>query len=426
MLNNKIAIIGLGYVGLPLALAFGEKFNTIGFDINKKRVKQLKNKNDTNLLSNKIAFNKARKLKFSSNTQHLSNANIFIVTVPTPLKKNKKPDLSFLYSATKIVAKNLKKDDLVVYESTVYPGLTEEECIPLLEKHSKLEFNKDFFVGYSPERISPGDSKQLKDINKVVSGSNLKTTNFLFDLYKKIIKAKVYRAKSIKVAEAAKVVENAQRDINISFMNEISLICSRLGIDTSQVLEAANTKWNFLDFKPGLVGGHCISVDPYYLTYKAKKLGYLPKVIQSGRNINDKMGYYVARTLLKKLKKNNLDLSKCVVGILGVTFKENCNDLRGSKVFDIINALQKAKIKLQIYDPIVSSKNFNKYHLNLKIKKIDKKLDALIIAVSHSNFLKLNYTKIKNMLKNKNSIVMDVKSILKDKRIKNKFNYWSL
>ena len=426
MLNNKIAIIGLGYVGLPLALAFGEKFSTIGFDIKKSRIKELQNKNDSNLLSKKKSFYKSKKLEFSSNKKDLSNANIFIITVPTPVKKNKKPDLSYLQSASKIVAKNLKKNDLVIYESTVYPGLTEEECIPVLEKYSDLEFNKDFFVGYSPERISPGDGIELKNISKVVSGSNPKVTNIVYNLYKKIIKAEVYKATSIKVAEASKIIENAQRDINISFMNEISLICSKLGINTSEVLQAANTKWNFLNFKPGLVGGHCISVDPYYLTYKAKKLGYLPKVIQSGRNINDQMGYYVARTLLKKLKKNHLKLSKCVVGILGVTFKENCNDLRGSKVFDIIKVLQKAKIKLQIYDPIVSTKNFNKYCPKLKIKKIYKKLDALIIAVSHNNFLKLNYTKIKNILKNKNSIVMDVKSILKDKKIKNKLNYWSL
>ena len=325
-----------------------------------------------------------------------------------------------------MVANNLKKNDLVIYESTVYPGLTEEECVPVLEKHSKLEFNKDFFVGYSPERISPGDSRELRNISKVVSGSNLKITNIVCNLYKKIIKAKVYKATSIKVAEASKVIENAQRDINISFMNEISLICSRLGINTSEVLEAANTKWNFLNFKPGLVGGHCISVDPYYLTYKAKKLKYSPKVILSGRNINDKMGYYIASILLKKLKKNNLKFSECMVGILGVTFKENCNDLRGSKVLDIIKALQKAKVKLQVYDPIVSIKDFNKCYPSLKIKKIHKKLDALIIAVPHKDFLKLNYTKIKNMLKNENSIVMDVKSIFNDKRIKNKFDYWSL
>ena len=425
-MSNKIAIIGLGYVGLPLALVFGEKFNTTGFDINKDRIKELQNKNDSNLLSKRQSFYKSKKLKFSSNPQDLRNSNIFIITVPTPVKKNKKPDLSYLYSASKIVANNLKKNDLVIYESTVYPGLTEEECVPVLEKYSDLEFNKDFFVGYSPERVSPGDSNDLANISKVVSGSNSEVTNKVYNLYKKIIKAKVHKATSIKVAEASKVIENAQRDINISFMNEISLICSRLGINTSEVLKAANTKWNFLNFRPGLVGGHCISVDPYYLTYKAKKLKYSPKVILSGRNINDKMGYYVASILLKKLKKNNLKYSQCTVGILGVTFKENCNDLRGSKVLDIIKALQKAKVKLKVYDPIVSVKNFNKYYPTLKIKKIRNKLDALIVAVSHKEFLKLNYTKIKNMLKNENSIVMDVKSIFNDKRIKNKFDYWSL
>jgi UDP-N-acetyl-D-galactosamine dehydrogenase len=426
MLSNKIAIIGLGYVGLPLALAFGEKFRTIGFDINKNRIKELQNKNDSNLLSNKKSFYKSKKLKFSSNTEDLRNINTFIITVPTPVKKNKTPDLSYLRSASKIVANNLKKNDLVIYESTVYPGLTEEECIPVLEKYSKLEINKDFFVGYSPERISPGDGRELKNISKVVSASNLRSTNIVYNLYKKIIKAKVYKATSIKVAEASKVIENSQRDINISFMNEVSLICSRLGINTSDVLKAANTKWNFLNFKPGLVGGHCISVDPYYLTYKAKKLKYYPKVILSGRNINDQMGYYVANILLKKLKKNNSKLSKCTVGVLGVTYKENCNDLRESKVLDIIKVLQKAKVKLKVYDPIVSSKDFNKYYPNLKIKKIDTKLDALIIAVSHKEFLRLNYTKIKNMLKNENSVVMDIKSIFNDKRIKNKFDYWSL
>ena len=426
MLRNKIAIIGLGYVGLPLALAFGEKFSTIGFDINKKRIKELQNNNDSNLLSKKQSFYKSKKLKFSLNKKDLKNINIFIITVPTPVKNNKEPDLSYLYSASKTVANCLKKNDLVIYESTVYPGLTEEKCVPFLEKYSGLRFNVDFFVGYSPERISPGDGKEIKNINKVVSGSNSKTAKFVHDLYKKIIKAKVYKATSIKVAEASKVIENAQRDINISFMNEISLICARIGINTSDVLEAANTKWNFLNFKPGLVGGHCISVDPYYLTYKAKKLKYSPKVILSGRNINDQMGYYVARVLLKKLKKNNLELSKCLVGILGVTFKENCNDLRGSKVLDIIKVLQETKIKLKVYDPVVSKKDFNKYYPKIKIKKNNKKLDALIIAVSHKEFLKLNYTKIKNMLKNENSIIMDVKSIFNHKRIKNKFDYWSL
>ena len=426
MLNNKIAILGLGYVGLPLALAFGQKFNTIGFDINKNRVKELNNKIDSNLPSKKKFFNKPKKLFFSSNQKDLKNFNIFIITVPTPIKKNKIPDLSYIYSASRIVARSLKKNNLVIYESTVYPGLTEEECVPILEKYSNLKFNKDFFIGYSPERISPGDNIDLANINKVVSGSNAKITRFVYDLYKKIIKAKIYAATSIKVAEASKIIENAQRDINISFMNEISLICSRLGINTSEVLEAANTKWNFLNFKPGLVGGHCISVDPYYLTYKAKKLKYSPKVILSGRSINDRMGYYIANILLKKIKKNNLKFSKCAVGILGVTFKENCNDLRGSKVLDIIKVLQKARVKLQVYDPIVSTKKFNKFYPGLKIKKIHKKLDALIIAVPHKEFLRLNYSKIKKMLKNENSIIMDVKSIFNDKRIKNKFDYWSL
>lgn len=426
MLNNKIAVIGLGYVGLPLALAFGQRFSTIGFDIDKNRINELNNRKDLNLLSSKKNFYKAKKIKFTSNEKNLKDVNIFIVTVPTPVKKNKEPDLSYLYSASKIVAKNLKKNDLVIYESTVYPGLTEEECVPVLEKHSNLKFNVDFFVGYSPERISPGDSKKLININKVVSGSNSKTTNLIYNLYKQIIKAKVFKAKSIKVAEASKVIENAQRDINISFMNEVSLICSRLKIKTSDVLKAANTKWNFLNFKPGLVGGHCISVDPYYLTYKAKKLKYSPRVILSGRSINDKMGYYIAKVLLKKIYENNLKFSKCVVGILGVTFKENCNDLRGSKVLDIIKALKKKKIKLKVYDPIVNKLEFKKYYPDIRINKIKNKLDALIVAVSHKEFLKLNFNQLKKILKNKNSIIIDVKSILNNKKIMNNFDYWSL
>ena len=426
MFHNKIAVIGLGYVGLPLALRFGEKFNTLGFDINNKRIKELKNKKDSNLLSKKEHFYKAKKLFFSSNQKDLKDFNIFIITVPTPIKKNKEPDLSYLFSASRIVSNNLKKNDLVIYESTVYPGLTEEECVPVLEKYSNLKFNIDFFVGYSPERISPGDSKELKNINKVVSGSNPKITQFLYDLYKKIIKAKIYKATSIKVAEASKVIENSQRDINISFMNEVSLICAKLNIKTSDVLDAAKTKWNFLNFKPGLVGGHCISVDPYYLTYKARKLKYSPEVILSGRNINDKMGHYIANTLLKKLKKKNSNISKCAVGILGVTFKENCNDLRGSKVLDIIEVLKKAKVKLQVYDPLISENQFKKYYPDIKIKKINSKLDALIVAVRHKEFLKLNYHKLAKMLKDEKSIIMDVKSIFNKKNIKNSFDYWSL
>jgi UDP-N-acetyl-D-galactosamine dehydrogenase len=422
----NIAIFGLGYVGLPLALEFGKKFNTIGFDINKTRVSELKLKIDTNLLSKREDFIKSKKLSFSSNVENLNNSNIFIITVPTPVSKNNKPDLKYLRSASKIVGSLLKKRNFVIYESTVYPGLTEEECVPILEKVSKLKINKDFFVGYSPERISPGDNKGLKDISKIVSGSNEYAARFVYNLYKKIIKAEVFKAKSIKIAEAAKVIENAQRDINISFMNEISLIFSKLEINTQDVLEAASTKWNFLKFKPGLVGGHCISVDPYYLTYKAKKVGYTPQVILSGRKINENMGHYISNLLLKKLKKNYLNISKIKIGIMGVTFKENCNDLRGSKVIDIIKDLKKSGAEVLIYDPIVKNREFNKYLPDIKIKKITKKVDALIIAVSHKEFLKLKISDLKNILRNKNSILMDVKSIFRDDKIKNSFDYWSL
>ena len=428
-MNDKkinIAILGLGYVGLPLALEFGKKFNTIGFDINKTRVSELKLKTDKNLLSKREDFIKSKKLSFSSNFKNLNNSNIFIITVPTPVSKNNKPDLKYLRSASKIVGCLLKTHNFVIYESTVYPGLTEEECVPILEKVSKLKINKDFFVGYSPERISPGDNKRLKDISKIVSGSNEYAATFVYNLYKKIIKAEIFKAKSIKIAEAAKVIENAQRDINISFMNEISLIFSKLKINTQDVLEAASTKWNFLQFKPGLVGGHCISVDPYYLTYKAKKVGYSPQVILSGRKINENMGHYISNLLLKKLKKNYFNLSKIKIGIMGVTFKENCNDLRGSKVIDIIKDLKKSGAEVLIYDPIVKNTEFNKYLPDIKIKKITTKVDALIIAVAHKEFLKLNISDLKNILRNKNSILMDVKSIFRDDKIKNSFDYWSL
>ena len=424
--KNKIAIIGLGYVGLPLALEFGKKLDTVGFDINKERIYQLNNKKDTNLISNKNFFIRAKKIIFSSNETDLKDRNVFIITVPTPVKENKEPDLSYLCAATKIVGNYLRVKSLVIYESTVYPGLTEEICVPLLEKYSGLKFNLDFSVGYSPERISPGDTKNITSINKIVSGGNPETTDEVYDLYKKIIKAKVFKAKSIKVAEASKVIENAQRDINISFMNEISLIFAKLNIKTSDVLKVAKTKWNFLDFKPGLVGGHCISVDPYYLTYKAKKHGYFPKVILSGRRINDNMGAYVASILLKKLKKRKVKLSKFSIGILGVTFKENCNDLRGSKVLDIIRILKKNKIKLRIYDPIVNKRQFAKHFKDIKIKKIIGKVDGLIVCVPHKEFINLDYQKLKKILKGSNSILMDIKSIFNDQKILNGFDYWSL
>jgi UDP-N-acetyl-D-galactosamine dehydrogenase len=326
-----------------------------------------------------------------------------------------------------MIAKLLKKGDVIIYESTVYPGCTEEDCVPILEQISGLKYNIDFFCGYSPERINPGDKvNTLTKIKKVTSGSNSDTAIFVDNLYQSVITAGTFMASSIKVAEASKAIENAQRDVNISFVNELALIFDRMNIDTNEVLDAASTKWNFLRFNPGLVGGHCIGVDPYYLAHKAESLGYHPQVILSGRRVNDNMGMFVANKVVKLMIQKGIVIKNSNVLLLGVTFKENCNDLRGSKVLDIIRALRKAKVKLQVYDPIVSIKDFNKYYPGLKIKKIHNKLDALIVAVSHKEFLKLNYTKIKNMLKNENSIVMDVKSIFNDKRIKNKFDYWSL
>jgi UDP-N-acetyl-D-galactosamine dehydrogenase len=421
--RNNIAIIGLGYVGLPLALAFGEKFNTIGFDINEDRIKELQNKNDTNLLSNRQSFYRSKKLKFSSNKQDLKNANIFIITVPTPVKKNKKPDLSYLYSASKIVANNLKKSDLVIYESTVYPGLTEEECVPLLEKYSNLEFNKDFFVGYSPERISPGDNKDLANISKVVSGSNPKITNNVYNLYKKIIKAKVYKATSIKVAEASKAIENAQRDINISFMNEISLICARLGINTSEVLKAANTKWNFLNFKPGLVGGHCISVDPYYLTYKSEQLGYKSRVILSGRVINDEMASYVAKKTIQTIIKEGVDVSKAKILVMGTTFKENVSDIRNSKVADLIKELKGYSVHVDVMDPHADSEELmHEYGYGLT-ENTSSDYNAIIVAVNHNEYSDLDSNYFTSISK-PNSLLVDLKGIYRNKI--DGMNYWSL
>ena len=321
----------------------------------------------------------------------------------------------------------MKKGDVVIYESTVYPGLTDEISIPILEKKSKLKINKDFLVGYSPERVSPGDKNDFTKINKIVSGSNLYATNLVYKIYKTIIKAKLFKTNSIKVAEASKIIENVQRDVNISFMNEVSLILSKLNINTQEVLEAAQTKWNFLNFTPGLVGGHCISVDPYYLTFKAKKHNYKPKVILSGRLINNNMGIYVANVILKKIKKNFYKKKdKIKIGLFGLTFKENTNDLRDSKVFDIIKVLNKKKnIDLFAIDPFLKNKDI-KNKFKIKLNKKIKKLDVFILAVPHTQFLKFNYHKLKKILRNQSSIVIDIKGILKDKKIKENFDYWSL
>lgn len=406
----KIAILGLGYVGLPLFFEFSKKFQALGFDTNKNKILSLKKR-----YKNKI--------NITYNQNILKDYNTFIVTVPTPIYANKTPDLTALKKATLLISKVLKRGDVVIYESTVYPGLTEEFCIPLLKKRNKLKFNRDFFVGYSPERISPGEKDDFTKIKKVISGSNSSTVDFIYKLYKKIIKAGIFKASSIKVAEASKIVENVQRDINISFMNEISLIFSKLNINTQEVLAAAKTKWNFINFFPGLVGGHCISVDPYYLAYKAKQKNYDPKVILSGRKINNSMGFYVGKIIMKKIQKK-LKKKNINVGVYGLTFKENTNDIRDSKVFDIIKILNKKKIKIYAFDPNLKKEDISKI-IKIRLNQKFKKLDVLVLAVPHDEFLKFNYSKLKKIL-NKNGLIFDIRGILKDKKIKENFDYWSL
>jgi len=421
--SDKIAILGLGYVGLPLSQEFAKKFNVVGFDINKKRINSL----NRSLNIKKTKINKKVGIKFTYEKEDLKNSDIFIITVSTPVNKKKIPDLRNLKNVSILIGKNLKKNNLVVYESTVYPGLTEEICIPILEKYSKLKFNKDFFVGYSPERISPGDKNDLKKINKVVSGSTPETSKYIYQLYKKIIKANLHIASSIKVAEASKIIENVQRDINISFMNEISIILSKLNINTQEVLEAAKTKWNFLNFSPGLVGGHCISVDPYYLAYKAKKHNYIPKVVLSGRTINQNMGKYVGKIAIKKITQIFKVKKKIKIGVFGLTFKENIDDIRDSKVFDIINILSKQKaFKIYAFDPFLKKSDL-KFKKNIKFNSKINKFDVLILTVPHKKFSRFNFKKVNNILINKKkNLIMDIKGTITDKKIKNTFNYWSL
>jgi UDP-N-acetyl-D-galactosamine dehydrogenase len=408
--KNKIAVIGLGYVGLPLAAAFGNIYETIGFDIDAERVKQLENGIDVTKQLESSEIKNSHQLSFSSEINYIASCNIFIITVPTPINQFKAPDLSFLLKATSMIGSFLKKDDLVIYESTVYPGCTEEDCVPLLEKVSKLKYNQDFFVGYSPERINPGDKiNTLTTICKVTSGSNSKTAQKVDLLYKTIITAGTYLAPSIKVAEASKAIENAQRDVNISFVNELALICDRLKIDTNDVLDAAATKWNFLKFKPGLVGGHCIGVDPYYLAHKAESLGYHPQVILSGRRVNDNMGMFVANKLIKLMLKKEHKMTQSKVLILGFTFKENCPDIRNTRVIDIYKELIQFDLSVDIYDPWADAAEVEKdYHIKL-IEKIDlNNYQAVVITVAHEQFLKLDYQKVKD----NNGVIFDTKSII--------------
>ena len=412
----KVGIVGLGYVGLPLATAFAKKYKVMGFDINKNRVNQLNSGNDyTNeLTKDQILESLGKSINFSYEENDLEDVDFFIISVPTPINKDKTPNLNPLKSASKTVAAYLKKSSIVVFESTVYPGVTEEICVPILEKGSGLKFNVDFHVGYSPERINPGDKEHtITKIKKVVSGSSPQALKKISEVYGSVITAGIYEAESIKVAEAAKVIENTQRDINIAFVNELSVIFEKMGIDTNQVLKAAGTKWNFLNFFPGLVGGHCIGVDPYYLAHKSIELGYRPDIILSGRKLNDNMPYHIVSLITKKLSsKNNLHTSKTAI-ILGATFKENCPDLRNSKVLDIYNELKDYNFKIKIYDPIANYENLKATYDSsaIEILNFKQKSDVVIIAVAHQEFYNIN----PDNLAYKHSVIFDIKGVYENK-----------
>ena len=413
-MNIKIGLVGLGYVGLPLLVELSKKFKTIGFDTNKKRVDELKRKIDR---TKQITKQKLRNLNIYSQSEKLNDCNVYIVTVPTPITKNNKPNLKNIITVTNLLAKKLKPKDTIIYESTVFPGCTENICGKIIEKKRNFILNKDFFLGYSPERISPGETtKNIKNIVKIVSGSNSQTTNFVNFIYKKIIK-KTFIAKNIKIAEAAKVIENTQRDLNIAFVNELAQIFHKMGISTREVLTAASTKWNFLNFEPGIVGGHCIGVDPYYLTHISEKNGYKPNVILSGRKINDSMGVYLSKRYLNLLKKKGIVIKKSRLLIMGLTFKENCPDIRNSKVFDIINFLNKKNIKIDVFDPWVS--NLDKLK-NKNFKLITEwpknYYDGVILAVKHREFKKITFKNLKSVCK-KNNIIFDIKGLLKNSNV---------
>ena len=407
----KIGVVGLGYVGLPLCIEFNKVYSTLGYDKDKKRVEELKQGFDkTKEISSKDLLNS--KVIFSYDSKILADCNVYIITVPTPIKEDKKPDLAPLGSASRLIGKYLKKGDIVIYESTVYPGATEEYCVPIIEKTSNLTFNKDFFCGYSPERINPGDKKHtLTKIIKVTSGSNKTTADFVDNLYRRIITAGTHKASSIMVAEAAKVIENTQRDVNIALMNELSIIFNRLNLDTKEVLEVAGTKWNFLPFRPGLVGGHCIGVDPYYLTYKSEKVGYYPQIILAGRSINDNMDKYIIENLKVLLAKNGKDINQVKIGILGLTFKENCPDLRNSKVFNIINRLKLYKCKIVVADYFADCKEAKeKYNINIQDLSEIKNSNVILLAVGHEEYASFSNQMWTKLLEKK-GILIDIKSL---------------
>jgi UDP-N-acetyl-D-galactosamine dehydrogenase len=409
----KIAIIGLGYVGLPLAVEFGKKYQTLGFDISQSRVTELKAGKDSTLEVSAVELAEITNLSYSDAVEDLHSANVYIVTVPTPIDAHKQPDLSPLVKASEMLGKVVSRGDIIIYESTVYPGATEEVCIPVVEKVSGLTFNKDFFAGYSPERINPGDKEhRVTNILKVTSGSTPEIAELVDQLYRSIITAGTYKASSIKVAEAAKVIENTQRDVNIALINELSIIFNKLNIDTLEVLEAAGTKWNFLPFRPGLVGGHCIGVDPYYLTHKAQAVGYQPEMILAGRRINDGMGRYVVSQLVKSMLKKRIQVDGANVLIMGLTFKENCPDLRNTKVVDIISELKEYNINVDIVDPWCSAEGaMREYALNLTQDPEKEHYDAIILAVAHDKFRAMGADKIR-MLGKQQHIFYDLKYVL--------------
>ncbi len=425
-MNRKISVVGLGYVGLPVAVAFGKKCLTIGFDINEQRIQELqKNKDVTNEVS-EIDL-KETKILYTTNPQDLTSADFHIIAVPTPIDEAKRPYLVPIEKASLTVGKILKKGDIVVYESTVYPGLTEEFCIPVLEKASGLKCGTDFTVGYSPERINPGDKEHsFTKIKKIVSGQTPETLEVVAQVYSSVVDAGVFKASSIKVAEAAKVIENSQRDINIAFVNELSIIFNHMGLNTLEVLEAAGTKWNFLKFTPGLVGGHCIGVDPYYLTHKAETLGYHPEVILAGRKINDGVGKFIAEKTIKVMLKSEINLRKAKVSILGLTFKENCADIRNTRVVDIIKELTDYGVLVQVYDPLVDKKEaLREYNIELCSENDLKNSDAIVVAVAHSCFVEKS-SEFYNANLSKNGPIIDVKGILRSRTDINQNTYWNL
>ena len=412
--NLQLAVIGLGYVGLPLAVEFGKSRSVIGFDVNKNRIHELIKGHDHTLETTPDELKEAFGLSFTYELNDIAKCNCFIVTVPTPIDINKKPDLTPLLLASKSIGEVLKKEDIVIYESTVYPGATEDECVPVLEKYSGLKFNKDFFCGYSPERINPGDKEhRVSNIKKITSGSNPYVADIVDNLYNEIVKVGTHKAESIKVAEAAKVIENTQRDINIALVNELAVIFNIMDIDTEAVLKAAGTKWNFLPFRPGLVGGHCIGVDPYYLTHKAQEVGYDARVILSGRRLNDSMGSYVAGKLLREIDSRNFNSKNIKVLIMGIAFKENCPDIRNTKVIDIVKTLlKKTTISVDVYDPLIDPDECRKeFDINPKEVLENNYYNAIILAVAHDSFKLLGEKSLRKLLKD-NGIIYDLKYLL--------------